>query len=166
MSNDQVIDAYERMKPFILKQVSYVRPAWVCIEDVWQDILLDGIRRVPTTYDPKRASLTTYVVWVARSCISNMKKKWARSHEYASEDVEVAARSESANIHDIIFRITEDLPPKCRMVIRYRYEGKSGKEIGEMFGFSKQRAHELAKEGMDLIREKFDIEDLCNGREI
>src|SRR3954451_3378317 len=87
----QFNDAYRRLAPIALASANRVLRDEAAAEDVVQDVFMQ-LWLKPSTFDPGRGSLTSYVSMLARSrALDRWRSKTAREH--AGEGGEVEGRA-------------------------------------------------------------------------
>src|SRR3954454_22522904 len=76
----QFNDAYRRLAPIALASANRVLRDEAAAEDVVQDVFMQ-LWLKPSTFDPSRGSLTSYVSMLARSrALDRWRSKTARAH--------------------------------------------------------------------------------------
>lgn len=147
---EHILKAYESEKRFIMRFAPKYLPCWIDREDIWQDVLLDGLSYFSRKYDPARASLKTAVM--------DRGKRFLLKIRYRPE-VRILEDERTAPVDMMpwIWMVTRDLPPRLRMIVRMYAEGHRLREIGFRLGLSKQRCGILLHKACLSIKEEWEV---------
>lgn len=162
---EQVYEAYHKMKWCIFRQGIPYLPPWMDIEDLWQDILLDGLKRVPELYRPDLAELTTYVTYRGIYFLRNFRTKRSRrkiSFLPLSLDYEPEGE-EPLNVPDykkMLFQMSAILKPNLRIVVRCKCNGMTDDAIGIRLGVSRQRVDQLFHKAIAEIQSQYSKQEI------
>ena len=139
----QFNDAYRRLAPIALASANRVLRDEAAAEDVVQDVFMQ-LWLKPSTFDPTRGSLTSYVSMLARSrALDRWRSKTARDHavERSAEQSRVLVEPAESAAEPVIRRersltllkTLEDLPTDQRDAVLLAYgRGLTAHEIARV----------------------------------
>ena len=139
----QFNDAYRRLAPLALASANRVLRDEAAAEDVVQDVFMQ-LWLKPSTFDPSRGSLTSYVSMLARSrALDRWRSKTARDHavERSAEQSRVLVEPAESAAEPVIRRersltllkTLEDLPTDQRDAVLLAYgRGLTAHEIARV----------------------------------
>lgn len=153
-----VLRIYKDYKRFILHGLHIHRPFYD-MEDLWQDVLADGLEAYETVYDPSYGVqpctyLITRAKWFALRKVHEVTKS---PHATSFEDFVCWHRDTPLETQEILDKIMVMLPLRHRKVVRLIYLGYTYEEIGKTVGVSKQRIYTIF-EDVRRIAEKLCFE--------
>lgn len=163
MDLEEIVEAYDRMRYCIFRQGIPLLPNWMDVEDLWQDIVLDGLIKVPQHYSPELSKLTTYVVMRGSYFIKNFRTKQSRRKVtlYPLDpgyDPEGRPQLDMTDYKQLIYRLTARMPGKHRFILRLKSGGMTDEAIGLRLGVSRQRVDQLLHKAMAAMQEAFDLD--------
>lgn len=160
---ETLVESYERMKPLIMRNCRNIVPQGMDFEDVWQEVLLDGIENVSRLYNPELSSLDTYVTNRAYWRVMYLRRKY-RTPEVGVEDMESFAGREKCEPEfpeprKLTAKLADMLPPSRRVLFLYKSQGMRLEDIGKRLGISKQRASQLLDSVITILRKAEGVRD-------
>lgn len=163
MDLDEILEAYTKMRYFIFSYGVPSLPPYMELEDLWHDILVDGLTRVPVLYRPELSKLTTFVAMRGVYYIKNFRTKQSRRKFTLypldpSYEPEGREPIDTTDYKKLIFRLTEGMPVKFRMILRFKSCGLTDDAIGVRLGVTRQRIDQLYHKASKALREAFDLD--------
>ncbi len=163
--------AYKKMRPLIMKQYIGYHSLGMDADDLWSEVLIDGIENYHD-YDPSRSSLRTWVVNRGIWCIKTILRKNGREpYKCDVSEVDVPAKEAVAprdDVYNILMGLSEELPTRERVVFKYFLNGYSFEKVGKRLGVTRQRVYTLFKAAIRRLRrshrEKLESIDIRKSR--
>lgn len=162
---DELLEAYNEMRNFIMKDFIGYHRSGIDEDDLWQEVLIDGIMHYPE-YDPALSKLKTWAtyrgVWCIKSIVSKNQREVSGCDVYEI-DVESRYTDESAAVssYELVLRLSEELKSSERIVVKYFLEGASFESIGQRLWVTRQRVQALFKSAIRRMRRNH-REELAN----
>lgn len=147
---EHILEAYESEKRFIMRYAPMYLPRWIDREDVWQDVLLDGLSHFAGRYDPDRALLKTAVMDRGRRFLLKIRYR---------PEVRILENEDSMLDDDPmpwILMVSSFLEPRQRLIVRMYAAGYRLREIGNRLGITKQRCGILLHKACLHIKDEWE----------
>lgn len=151
----------EYYRPLVMFAMHYLDDQEAC-EDVVQDLFV-------AVWEKKESFLSEESIHgflynsVRNICLNRLKHQKVEekyldySMHFASEDGEGDYEVLKEELYERLFRVIDELPPRCREVFLLHLDGKKNEEIAELLNISLLTVKTQKKKAMSYIRERLGV---------
>lgn len=155
----------EYYRPLVMFAMHYLNEQEEC-EDVVQDLFV-------AVWEKKEAFLSERSIHVflynsVRNICLNLlkhrkvkKKYWDYRMNFLSVEEEVDYEMMKEELYERLFRVIDELPPRCREVFLLHLDGKKNEEIATLLNLSLLTVKTQKKKAMNYIRKQLGMATVC-----
>ena len=155
--------AYEELFVDFYATLAYYSSSYVLRQDIAEDIVQDAFGRFWES-DPKfetYGNIVSYLYLTVRNISldwlkhKKVEKRYADSiqlEQTRDDELEYGVLKEE--VFRTLFKVVEELPPRCREVFRLYMQGNNGPQIAEALNISVDTVRTHRKQALKVIRER------------